>query len=124
MRPDQLVPHWRTGLVQWAWSPGVDNRGRVRSQPPSASEPFMALTHDWVSKDRACPSTGQGGSMTAPIVRISQGRFALMLAQRSILEAAGVTFDKIANYDPVVDDRAVLTRAGGGQGGTLDFDLT
>ncbi len=56
MRADQFVPHVRTGLVRWAWSPGVDSHGHVRRQPPIAYEQFMALTQEWVSKGSTCPS--------------------------------------------------------------------
>jgi hypothetical protein len=57
MRPDQFVPHFRTGLVRWAWAPGADSRGRARSQPPMGYEQFMALTQEWVTTGSACPST-------------------------------------------------------------------
>jgi hypothetical protein len=56
MRPDQFVAHVRTGLVRWAWAPGVDSHGRSRSRPPMAYEQFMALTQEWVTKGAACPS--------------------------------------------------------------------
>ncbi len=56
MRPDQFAAHVRTGLVRWAWSPGVDRSGRARSEPPLAYEQFMALTQEWVSTGAACPS--------------------------------------------------------------------
>ena len=56
MKPAQFVPHFRTGLVRWAWSPGADSRGHPRSQPPIAYEEFIGLTQEWVSKATACPN--------------------------------------------------------------------
>ena len=55
MKPDQFVAHFRTGLVRWAWSPGVDSHGRARSHPPVAYEEFIALTQEWVRTGSACP---------------------------------------------------------------------
>src|SRR5215471_5078560 len=44
MRPDQFIPHFQTGLVQWAWSPGAGPHGEMRDAPPIPYEQFMALT--------------------------------------------------------------------------------
>jgi hypothetical protein len=56
MKPDQFVAHYRTGLVRWAWSPGVDHRGHARAVPPIPYEQFIRLTQEWVTKGSACPS--------------------------------------------------------------------
>jgi hypothetical protein len=55
MRPEQFVPHFRTGLVRWAWSPGIDSRGHARSRPPVPYDQFIALTQEWVRGGAACP---------------------------------------------------------------------
>jgi hypothetical protein len=57
MKPAQFVAHFRTGLVRWAWSPGVDSHGQLRSQPPLSYEQFIALTQAWVGKGSTCPSS-------------------------------------------------------------------
>jgi hypothetical protein len=56
MRPDQFIPHFATGLVRWAWSPGIDAHGRARAAPPIPYDKFMALTRAWVADGAACPS--------------------------------------------------------------------
>jgi hypothetical protein len=56
MKPAQFVPHFRTGLVRWAWSPGPDRRGRARTAPPIAYEDFTAITQQWVEKGAICPN--------------------------------------------------------------------
>jgi hypothetical protein len=55
MKPDGLVAHFRTGLVRWAWSPGVDAHGRPRTSPPIAYANFMALTRAWIASGAVCP---------------------------------------------------------------------
>lgn len=56
MKPDQFISHFETGLVRWAWSPGVDQRGQTRSAPPISYEGFMALTREWVANGARCPN--------------------------------------------------------------------
>jgi hypothetical protein len=57
MRPNEFVPHFRTGLVRWAWSPGTDAHGRARSVPPIPHERFIALAQAWVDNGAPCPSS-------------------------------------------------------------------
>ncbi len=56
MKPEQFAAHFATGLVRWAWSPGVDSGGRPRSLPPIGYDQFMALTQEWITKDHVCPN--------------------------------------------------------------------
>lgn len=56
MKPAQFVPHFRTGLVRWAWSPGTDSRGHDRTSPPIGYDQFIALTQEWATNGAACPS--------------------------------------------------------------------
>jgi hypothetical protein len=55
MKPARLVAHFGTGLVRWAWSPGSDRGGRLRSVPPIGYEQFIELTRDWVRAGAPCP---------------------------------------------------------------------
>ena len=55
MKPDQFVPHFGTGLVRWAWSPGTDVHGRARTVPPIPYDRFIALAAEWVEKGAPCP---------------------------------------------------------------------
>ena len=55
MKPSQLVAHFNTGLVRWAWTPGVDSHGRARTSPPISHEQFIALTKQWVASGAECP---------------------------------------------------------------------
>jgi hypothetical protein len=55
MRPADLVPHFQTGLVQWAWSPGARPHGDMRPAPPVPYEEFMALTRKWIALGAPCP---------------------------------------------------------------------
>jgi hypothetical protein len=55
LRPDQLVAHLETNLVQWAWSPGINLDGKSREPPPVARETFLALARDWVATEAFCP---------------------------------------------------------------------
>jgi hypothetical protein len=57
MKPNQFIPHFQTGLVQWAWSPGTDQHGRQRSVPPIPYEQFLGVTRDWVSEGTPCPAS-------------------------------------------------------------------
>jgi hypothetical protein len=55
MKQDQVLPHFGSSLVRWAWSPGVDARGRARSVPPIPYEQFMAIARAWVAAGAPCP---------------------------------------------------------------------
>lgn len=55
MKPAQLVAHFNTGLVRWAWSPGGDAHGRPRTPPPIDYDAFVKLTAEWVAAGAACP---------------------------------------------------------------------
>ncbi len=57
MKPDQFIPHFRTGLVRWAWSPGTGRRGEPREPPPIPYEEFLALTREWVDRGTPCPES-------------------------------------------------------------------
>lgn len=56
MQPGQLVAHFNTDLVRWAWSPGTDALGRPRTTPPITREQFIELTRRWVATGAACPN--------------------------------------------------------------------
>jgi hypothetical protein len=55
MRPDQMVAHFNTGLVRWAWTPGMDSQGRVRVTPSLSHDEFVGLTKLWIASGAACP---------------------------------------------------------------------
>jgi hypothetical protein len=55
MKPDQFIPHFQTGLVQWAWSPGAGPRGAPRDAPPIRYEQFLALAREWIDRGAPCP---------------------------------------------------------------------
>jgi hypothetical protein len=57
MKPVQFVPHFQTGLVRWAWSPGAGPRGESRAAPPVPYEQFLALTRDWIGRGAPCPDS-------------------------------------------------------------------
>jgi hypothetical protein len=57
MKPNQFIPHFQTGLVRWAWSPGTGPHGEMRDAPPVPYEQFMALTRDWVERGAPCPDS-------------------------------------------------------------------
>lgn len=56
MRPRQLVAHLETPLVRWAWSPGSDAHGRLRSTPPLSHQACAELARHWVATGAVCPS--------------------------------------------------------------------
>jgi hypothetical protein len=56
MQPNQFIPHFGTGLVRWAWSPGVDRRGEARSTPPVSYEHFLQVASEWVANGALCPN--------------------------------------------------------------------
>jgi hypothetical protein len=55
MKPNDFIPHFQTGLVRWAWSPGADQHGNPRLAPPIPYEQFLALTREWVAQGTPCP---------------------------------------------------------------------
>lgn len=55
MKPQDLVAHFNTGLVRWAWSPGTDAHGHPRTAPPLSHDAFIALTKRWIASGAACP---------------------------------------------------------------------
>jgi hypothetical protein len=55
MVPAQFVPHFQTALVRWAWNPGQDSEGRLRTAPPLAYAEFVELTERWVAAGTPCP---------------------------------------------------------------------
>jgi hypothetical protein len=55
MKPADFVPHFQTGLVRWAWSPGTRPHGEAREAPPVPYEAFMALTREWIARGALCP---------------------------------------------------------------------
>lgn len=55
LKPEQFVPHINTSLVQWAWSPGTDAQGRVRTLPPLTHAEFVGLAERWIATGAGCP---------------------------------------------------------------------
>ena len=55
MKPADFIPHFQTGLVMWAWSPGTNPHGQARETPPIPYEQFMTLTREWVALGTPCP---------------------------------------------------------------------
>lgn len=55
MEPAQLVEHFHTHFVRWAWAPGADAHGRPRSRPSIPYDDFIALTEQWVASGARCP---------------------------------------------------------------------
>jgi hypothetical protein len=58
MTPGQFIPHFQTGLVRWAWSPGTGPRSERRAPPPVSYEQFLALTREWIDRGAPCPDPG------------------------------------------------------------------
>lgn len=56
MPPSELVAHFKTPLILWAWKPGIDLDGRARATPPIPYAKFMALTREWIATGAACPA--------------------------------------------------------------------
>ena len=56
MKPDEFASHFNTGLVEWAWAPGVDSKGRARTTPQIGHEKFVELAQKWVAGGAACPN--------------------------------------------------------------------
>jgi hypothetical protein len=57
MRAGQFIPHFQTGLVRWAWSPGPGPRGEMRDALPIPYERFIALTREWIDRRMPCPDS-------------------------------------------------------------------
>jgi hypothetical protein len=57
MKPGQFIPHFQTGLVRWAWSPGTGPRGVRRDAPPVPYEQFLALARKWTNHGAPCPDS-------------------------------------------------------------------
>jgi hypothetical protein len=57
MKPDQFIPHFRTGLVRWAWSPGAGPQGVTREAPPISYEQFLTLAREWIDRGAPCPAS-------------------------------------------------------------------
>ena len=55
MSPEQLLAHFNTGLVEWAWAPGTDRTGKERTPPPVSRDEFIALTKAWIDAGAVCP---------------------------------------------------------------------
>jgi hypothetical protein len=51
----QVLDHLGTNLVLWAWAPGLDRAGNIRSTPPVSYESFIRDAHRWVDTGTACP---------------------------------------------------------------------
>jgi len=56
MSPEQLLAHFNTGLVEWAWAPGTDRTGKERTPPPVSRDEFIALTKAWIDAGAVCPN--------------------------------------------------------------------
>lgn len=56
LEPKQLVTHLNTSLVLWAWSPGRNAQGELRSTPPMPHARFVAIAREWVETGAACPT--------------------------------------------------------------------
>jgi mono/diheme cytochrome c family protein len=55
MQPAQMIDHFHTSLVVWAWSPGVDAHGRARTTPPMSFDSFIDVTKRWIASGAECP---------------------------------------------------------------------
>jgi len=55
MPPDQLLAHFHTALVRWAWEPGRDSVGRERTPPPLSYAEFLSITGACIDKGAVCP---------------------------------------------------------------------
>jgi hypothetical protein len=51
----QIVNHLRSQLVMWAWSPGSDRNGHLRTLPPVPYQEFLRAAEAWVSSGAGCP---------------------------------------------------------------------
>jgi hypothetical protein len=57
LKPEQVVAHLNTGLVRWAWSPGLNARGQPRSTPPLTHSQFVEIARRWVATGATCPGS-------------------------------------------------------------------
>jgi mono/diheme cytochrome c family protein len=55
MSPDQMLPHFATGLIRWGWEPGTNAHGRARATPPISYAEFIGLTKRWIESGATCP---------------------------------------------------------------------
>jgi hypothetical protein len=55
MTPEQMLPHFATGLIRWAWAPGMNSHGRARSIPPISYAQFVDVTRRWIASGARCP---------------------------------------------------------------------
>ena len=55
MKPDQMLPHFATGLIRWGWAPGANAHGRTRTTPPMSYSEFIGLTKRWIESGAKCP---------------------------------------------------------------------
>jgi hypothetical protein len=55
MKPAEFIPHFHTGLVRWAWSPGTRAGGETRGAPPIPYQQFLTLTRQWIELGTPCP---------------------------------------------------------------------
>lgn len=57
MTQERLIEHMAADpLVAWAWNPGVDLTGRLRTMPPISHSDFGVLVKQWVASGAACPA--------------------------------------------------------------------
>jgi len=54
--PGLLKHHEEEPLVLWAWSPGRQTDGTIRTEPPITHAEFVAATRRWVEAGTPCPS--------------------------------------------------------------------
>jgi hypothetical protein len=55
MSPDQMLPHFATGLIRWGWEPGTTTHGLARATPPISYDEFIRLTRRWIESGATCP---------------------------------------------------------------------
>jgi hypothetical protein len=55
MKPEKLVSHFNTKLVEWAWKPGNDIHGQPRTTPPVSHDAFVSLARQWIAGGAKCP---------------------------------------------------------------------
>jgi hypothetical protein len=55
MRPDQMLAHFNTGLVRWAWEPGRNAGAIPRATPSLSFDEFVTVTKLWVESGAVCP---------------------------------------------------------------------
>jgi hypothetical protein len=55
MQPEKFVGHFNSALVRWAWTPGTNAQGALRTSPPISHAQFIELTRRWVASGAQCP---------------------------------------------------------------------